>query len=75
MFHFMTRNVLFLDNHLGAYRLDESNRIPETSVVESGGLTGCLVDIDVRMVQQLVGDNLVVKDYRYAQRSVLDAMN
>ena len=75
MLQFMTRNVLVPDGHLGAYRLDESYRIPQTSVVESCGLTGCLVDINIGVVQQLVGDNLVVEDYRYPQWSVLDAMN
>ena len=61
--------------NLATYRLDESNRIPQTSVVESGGLTGCLVDVNVGVVQQLVGDDLVVEDYRDPQRSVLNAMN
>ena len=42
--------------------------------MESGGLAGRLVDVDVRIVQQLVGDDLVVEDDGDPQRSVLNAV-
>ena len=42
--------------------------------MEGGGLAGGLVHVDVRMVQQLVGNYLVIEHDGDPKRSVLDAV-
>ena len=62
-------------SYLGTDRLDERDGISQASIVEGGGLTGGLVHVNVGVVQQLVGDDLVVEYYRYSQWSVFYTVN
>ena len=43
--------------------------------MEGGGLAGLLVHIDARLLQQLVGDQLVVEHNRDAEGGVLDTVD
>ena len=60
---------------LGTNSLYERDRVPEGGVVEGGGLAGLLVHVNVRVVQQAVGDHLVVKHDGDAQGGVLDTVH
>ena len=43
--------------------------------MEGGGLAGLLVHVDAGLLQQLVGDQLVVEHNRDAERGVLDTVD
>ena len=43
--------------------------------MEGGGLAGLLVHVDAGLLQQLVGDQLVIKHNRDTEGSVLDAVD